>query len=77
MMTTPETPSGKPYDGLLFSIAYAISRSSIIPKSYRKMDIAEPLAREIIDHLARCNYQFNKGPETQPHGPTLPDKPGE
>jgi hypothetical protein len=76
-MTPPETPSGQPFDDLQFCIAYSISRSMTIPKSYRRMVIAEPLAREIIDHLARCNYVITKGPETKPHGPFMPEKPVE
>jgi hypothetical protein len=75
-MTTPGTPGSEPFDDLAFCIAYAISRSMLVPKSHRKLVIAEPLAREILDHLKLCNYQFNKGPQPKPHGPTLPDKPG-
>jgi hypothetical protein len=73
-MTTPRTTGNEPFDDLTFAIGYAISRSMVIPKCYRKLVIAEPLAHEILDHLRRCNYVITRGPEIKPHGPFLPEK---
>jgi hypothetical protein len=73
-MTTPGTPGSEPFDDLAFAIAYAISRSMIIPKSYRKLVVSEPLAHEILDHLKRCNYLITKGPKIKPHGTFMPEK---
>jgi hypothetical protein len=60
---------------LTFCIAYAISRSAVLPKSHRKLVIAEPVAKAIVEHLRRCNYVISKGPPTKPHGPFKPETP--
>jgi hypothetical protein len=71
-MTTTPTP-GTDFDDLVFCIAYAISRSALLPKSHRKIDLAEPVAKEIVDHLTRCDFVVTKCPVTKPHGPFKPD----
>lgn len=72
-MTTRNTPSGKPYDDLLFCITYAISRASSTPKPLRTMDAAESVAKAVVEHLARCNYVVSKGPDVRPHGSFMPE----
>jgi hypothetical protein len=70
MMTNPTR--GTDIDDLTFCFSFAISRSMLLPKSHRKIDLTEPVAREIVEHLSRCNYVVTKGPVTKPHGSFKP-----
>jgi hypothetical protein len=68
-MTNPTR--GTDIDDLTFCISFSISRSTLLPSSPEDR-LYEPVAREIVEHLSRCNYVVTKGPVTKPHGSFKP-----
>jgi hypothetical protein len=73
-MSTPPKPTDELFSDLVFSIAFAISRSSALPKSHRKIAIAEPVAKEVVEHLQRCGYLITKKVPGPAHGSFMPEK---